>query len=147
MSGSRDILVKGVVFSDLGRAGAFLGLGWVRDAIKERVGFDPYPGTLNVRARGADLTRWEQVRRHGGKIVLPSPDPAFCNAFLFTGSLEGWESQSGSRERIAVVVPEVKEYPADKLEIIAAVSLKQTRSVHDGDELTVVFEAEPVQGP
>jgi riboflavin kinase len=147
VTGSRDILVKGVVFSDLGRAGAFLGLGWVRDAIRERVGFDPYPGTLNVRAQGADLIRWEQVRRHGGKIVLPSPDPAFCNAFLFTGSLEGWESQSESRERIAVVVPEVKEYPADKLEIIAAVSLKQTRSVRDGDALTVVFEAEPVQGP
>ena len=140
MSSSRDILVKGVVFSDLGRAGAFLGVDWVRDAIRERVGFDPFPGTLNVRARGADLTRWEQVRNHGGKIVLSSPDPAFCNAFLFTGSLEGWESQPESHERIAVVVPEVKEYPADKLEIIAAVSLKQTRSVRDGDELTVVFD-------
>jgi riboflavin kinase len=143
VSSSRDILVKGVVFSDLGRAGEFLGIDWVRDAIRERVGFEPFPGTLNVRARGADLTRWEEVRRRGGKIVLPSPDPAFCNAFLFTGSLEGWESQPESRERIAVVVPEVKEYPADKLEIIAAVSLKQTRSVRDGDELTVVFEAEP----
>ena len=140
MSSSRDILVKGVVFSDLGRAGAFLGVDWVRDAVRERVGFDPFPGTLNVRARGADLTRWEQVRKHAGKIVLSSPDPAFCNAFLFTGSLEGWESQPESHERIAVVVPEVKEYPADKLEIIAAVSLKQTRSVRDGDELTVVFD-------
>ena len=140
MSSSRDILVKGVVFSDLGRAGAFLGVDWVRDAIRERVGFDPFPGTLNVRARGTDLTRWEQVRKHAGKIVLSSPDPAFCNAFLFTGSLEGWKSQPESHERIAVVVPEVKEYPADKLEIIAAVSLKQTRSVRDGDELTVVFD-------
>ena len=140
MSSSRDILVKGVVFSDLGRAGAFLGVDWVRDAVRERVGFDPFPGTLNVRARGADLTRWEQVRKHAGKIVLSSPDPAFCNAFLFTGSLEGWKSQPESHERIAVVVPEVKEYPADKLEIIAAVSLKQTRSVRDGDELTVVFD-------
>jgi riboflavin kinase len=140
VSSSRDILVKGVVFSDLGRAGAFLGVDWVRDAIRERVGFDPFPGTLNVRARGTDLTRWEQVRKHAGKIVLSSPDPAFCNAFLFTGSLEGWKSQPESHERIAVVVPEVKEYPADKLEIIAAVSLKQTRSVRDGDELTVVFD-------
>jgi len=138
--GSRDILVKGVVFSDLGRAGAFLGIDWVRQAVKERVGFDPYPGTLNVRASGADLNRWEQVRQHGGRVVLPSPDPAFCNAFLFTGSLEGWDSQPGSRERIAVVVPEVEEYPADKLEIIAAVSLKQARSVRDGDQLTVVFD-------
>ncbi len=139
MSPSRDILVKGVVFSDLGRAGAFLGLDWVRDAIRERLGFEPFPGTLNVRARGADLARWDQVRRHGGKIVLSSPDPAFCNAFLFTGSLEGWEAPPGPRERIAVVVPEVAEYPADKLEIIAPVSLKQTRSVRDGDELTVGF--------
>ncbi len=140
MKGSRDILVKGVVFSDLGQAGAFLGIDWVREGVRERVGFDPYPGTLNVRASGADLNRWEQVRQHGGRVVLPSPDPAFCNAFLFTGSLEGWDSQPGSRERIAVVVPEVEEYPADKLEIIAAVSLKQARSVRDGDQLTVVFD-------
>ena len=140
MSGSRDNLVQGVVFSDLGRAGAFVGIDWVRNAVRERVGFDPYPGTLNVRASGADLRRWEQVRQHAGKIVLPSPDPAFCNAFLFTGFVQGWESPTGSRERVAVVVPEVKEYPADKLEIIAAVSLKQAHSVRDGDELTVVFD-------
>ncbi len=140
MRGSRDILVKGVVFSDLGRAGAFLGIDWVREGVRERVGFDPYPGTLNVRASGADLNRWEQVRQHGGRVVLPSPDPAFCNAFLFAGCLEGWGSPPGSRERIAVVVPEVEEYPADKLEIIAAVSLKQARSVRDGDQLTVVFD-------
>ncbi len=143
MSRSGEIGVTGVVFSDLGRAGAFLGIDWVRDAVRERVGFDPYPGTLNVRAHGADVDRWEQVRRHGVKILLPSPDPGFCNAFLFTGSLEGWESRSGSRERIAAVVPDVKEYPADKLEIIAAVSLKQTRSVRDGDELTVFFDRAP----
>lgn len=141
MSLSRDILVKGVVFSDLGRAGAFLGMDWVRDAIRERLGFDPFPGTLNVRVRGADLARWEQVQRHRGKVVLSSPDPAFCNAFLFTGAIEERESSPGSRERVAVVVPEVREYPADKLEIIAAVSLKQTRLVRDGDELTVVFGA------
>lgn len=140
MTGSRVILVKGVVFSDLGQAGAFLAVDWVRDAIRERVGFEPFPGTLNVRARGADLTRWEEIRRDGGKISLTSPDPAFCGAFLLTGSLQGTESQPGSRERIAVVVPEVEDYPADKLEIIAAVSLKETRSVRDGDELTVVFD-------
>ena len=140
MSGSRGNLVKGVVFSDLGRAGAFVGIDWVREAVRERVGFDPYPGTLNLRANGADLTRWEQVRRHAGKIVLPSPDPAFCNAFLLTGFVQGWESGAGARERMAVVVPEVEEYPADKLEIIAAVSFKQAHSVRDGDELTVVFD-------
>ncbi len=143
MSRSGEIQVTGVVFSDLGRAGAFLDIGWVRDAIRERVGFEPYPGTLNVRARGADVNRWEEVRRHGVKILLPSPDPGFCNAFLFTGSLGGGDSGPGARERVAVVVPEVKEYPADKLEIIAPVSLKQTRSVRDGDELTVVFDRAP----
>ena len=138
MSGAGDIQVKGVVFSDLGRAQAFLGIDWVRNAIRDRVGFEPYPGTLNIRADGADLARWEQVRHQGGKIILPSPDPAFCNAFLFPGFARGW--RSGARERVAVVVPEVNEYPADKLELIAAVSFKQAHSVRDGDELTVAFD-------
>ena len=138
MSGAGDIRVKGVVFSDLGRAQAFLGIDWVRNAIRDRVGFEPYPGTLNIRADGADLARWGQVREQGGKIILPSPDAAFCNAFLFPGFARGW--RSGARERVAVVVPEVNEYPADKLELIAAVSFKQAHSVRDGDELTVVFD-------
>ena len=133
--------MKGVVFSDLGRAGAFLCVDWVRQAIRESVGFDPYPGTLNMRPRGDDdLSRWQRLRREGGRIVLPSPDAGFCDAFLFTGFLEGWEPAAGPRERIAVVVPEVSDYPADKLEVIAAVSFKQARSVRDGDELTAVFD-------
>ena len=140
MSGSGDIEVKGVVFSDLGRAEAFLGVDWVRNAIREGVGFDPYPGTLNIRADGADLARWGRVRQQAGRIVLRSPDPAFCNAFLFPGFVQGWDSGAEARERVAVVVPEVEEYPADKLELIAAISFKQARSVRDGDELTVVFD-------
>ncbi len=136
---SRDVRVKGVVFSDLGRAGAFLGVDWVRQAIREGVGFDPYPGTLNLRLHGDDGFRWEEVRRNGRNIVLPSPDPGFCDAFLYAGFLEGWAPEAGPRERIAVVVPEVKDYPAGKLEIVAAISLKELRSVRDGDELAVVF--------
>ncbi len=131
--------MKGVVFSDLGRAGAFLGVDWVRQAVRDRLGFDPYPGTLNLRPSGDDLSLWEEVRRNGARIVLPSPDPGFCDAFLYKGFLEDGASTAGPRERVAAVVPEVKDYPADKLELIAAVSLKRTRSVRDGDELTVVF--------
>lgn len=132
--------MRGVVFSDLGRAGAFLGVDWVRDAVRSGVGFDPFPGTLNVRVEGADAARWEQARRQGGRVPLVSPDPAFCNAFLLTGFLEGPGSPPGWRERVAVVVPEVEEYPGDKLEVIAAVSLKQTHSVRDGDPVTVALD-------
>lgn len=140
MSFPSEILVKGVVFSDQGRAKAFLGVDWVRAAIKERMGFDPYPGTLNLRIRDDDAARWEEVRRQDVKIVLPSLDPDFCNAFLFKGVLEGWPAKMGPPERIAVVLPAVKDYPADKLEIIAAVSLKQTHWVRNGDELAVALD-------
>ncbi len=146
MSLDRDILVKGVVFSDLGRAGAFLGIDWVRNAVRERVGFDPYPGTLNLRVHGDDLDRWGQVRQHGSRVMLLPPDPAFCNAFLLTGFVQGWAPATGFRRRVAVVVPAVENYPADKLEIVAAVSLKQAHSVRDGDALMVVFGGPPSPG-
>ena len=141
MSGSRDILVKGVVFSDLGRAGAFLGIDWVRDAIRERLGFDPYPGTLNVRARGADLDpvgAGTAGRREDRPSVARS---GLLQRLPVHGLCRRMAIRAGPRERVAVVVPEVEDYPGDKLEVIAAVSLKETRSVRDGDELTVVFEA------
>ena len=140
VSGSRDNLVKGVVFSDLGRPES----SWVSTGCGRPSGSGsasiPIPARSTCGRAGRTWTGGEQVRQHGGKIILPSPDPAFCNAFLFTGFVEGWESATGSRERAAVVVPEVREYPVDKLEIIAAVSLKQAHSVRDGDELTVVFD-------
>ena len=140
-TGERWVEVQGVVFSDLGLARGFMSLEWARRAMQEKIGFDPYPGTLNLRvARDDALRRWKAVQEKLAPVVVPSPDPSFCSSHYFMGFLTGWKGSNGLRERIAVVVPEIKEYPADKIEVIAARALKATYPIRDGDELTLVFE-------
>jgi riboflavin kinase len=41
--------------------------------------------------------------------------------------------------RGAVLVPEIDNYPSDKLEIVAPMRLKDELRVRDGDELTLEF--------
>lgn len=137
------IRVRGIVFADLGHARDFMSLEWVRDAMRERLGFDPYPGTLNLHLRDNEaLAHWQAVKERVPPVFMPSPDPSFCSSYYFLGFLTGWRGSEGLRERIAIVVPGVDDYPADKVEVIARLALKDTYSIRDGDELVLVFECD-----
>jgi len=137
------IEVPGVVFSDLGLARDFMSLEWARNAMQESLGFDPYPGTLNLRVRENEaLAHWQAVQKKVTPVFMPSPDPSFCSSRYFMGFLTRCKGYEGLRERIAVVVPGVEDYPADKVEVIAALALKEKYSIRDGDELVLVFECD-----
>jgi riboflavin kinase, archaea type len=132
--------VKGVIFSDLGRAASFMAFEWVQRALKERLGFVPYPATLNLRPNGSeDLRTWETVRKSKRGIALTAENEAFCSARLFP--IEILRTMHGRTETApgAVLLPEVDGYPQDKIEVIAPVHLKNEFGVRDGDELTLEF--------
>ena len=46
---------------------------------------------------------------------------------------------SGRGTPAAVLFPEVKDYPKDKIEIVAPMRLKDAFDVKDGDRLTLEF--------
>lgn len=43
------VLVKGKVVSGVGRDSWFMGLDWVKQQICEKLGFEAYKGTLNLK--------------------------------------------------------------------------------------------------
>lgn len=138
---AKQVEIRGVVYSDLGQARDFMSVDWVRRAMREKLGFEPYPGTLNLRMRkDEELEHWQRVKEEATPVLMPSPDPAFCDCRYFMGFLSEAAGRTALRERIAVVVPEVKDYPEDKIEVIAGRALKATYSIRDDDELTLVFE-------
>lgn len=51
--------LPGVVTTGLGHGARFMAIPWVRDAVRNLLGFDPYPGTFNVRLSviAPDVTR------------------------------------------------------------------------------------------
>ena len=124
--------ITGVVFSDLGRAASFMSVERVRRTLGKKLGFFPYPGTLNLRLETDQaMESWREARGRRG-IEIASEDPAHCHARCFLVEIEG-------KGRGAVILPEVEGYPSDKVEIIAPVRLKDEIEVKDGERVTIEF--------
>jgi CTP-dependent riboflavin kinase len=137
MAGSNRM--TGIIFSDLGQASSFMALDWVQASIKQCLGFSPYPATLNVRPNtGEDAKLWRQARDGMRALALPPLDGGFCSARLYPVEIFAGVSAK-DKIQAAVLVPEVKNYPSDKIEIIAPMRLKDYLGVSDGDMLTLEF--------
>jgi riboflavin kinase len=125
---------EGTVFSGMYQGGYYITRPGYRDQIVERLGFDPYPGTLNLRIGEADL---EQRRRLD---VLPGvhldgfrdSDRAFggarCIPLLVNGEVEG-----------ALIVAERTSYDLSVMEVISPVGLRERFGLEDGDTVRVTF--------
>ena len=122
--------IRGVITSGSGEACFFTGLDWVKQQCCEKLGFEPFPGTLNLKVRKEDLVVMSSlVEKRGIKLVPPVAD--FCEAVCLKvsiGALEG-----------AAILPHVEDYYENTIEIIAPVNIKERLNIEDGDELIVTI--------
>ncbi len=127
MAQVKKTTLKGRVFSGGGTGSLFVNLPWAKKQFKEKLGFNPYPGTLNLQLLpGTDV---KELRNGTKGIKIKSPEDFHegrCFKALIMEKLWG-----------AVVVPEVPKYPHDLLEIIAPVNLRETLGLKDGMEIEV----------
>jgi CTP-dependent riboflavin kinase len=131
--------LNGVIFSDLGQASSFMALDWVQKALQKSLGFSPFPATLNLRPRAReDAQVWEAVQNESGGVPLQPVNGGFCSARLYRVHIH---RPAGSSDQVngAVLLPDVRDYPKDKIEIIAPMRLKEAFGVEDGDQLTLEF--------
>ena len=120
------ISFTGRVVTGRGEAAGFTQLDWVRDRFVAELGIDPYPGTLNLLVEGeADARSWSALRSRPAVRVDPPSGP-FCSARCHAVRLDGWLPA-------AIVVPEVAGYPPAQVEIVAAVPVRRTLGLADGD--------------
>ena len=121
------------MFSDLGQASSFMALDWVQKALRDGLGFPPYPATLNLRLESDKaMAVWQEVKSEMRGIDIIPPGPSFCKARCFLVEIEG-------KQKGAVLLPEVEGYPANKVEVIAPVRLKDELRVRDGGQITLEF--------
>lgn len=121
------IELSGVVFSSRGEGKKFLELPWVERQIKQKLGFTPYPGTLNVMLSEESVKRKKLLEKaHSIKVC---PADGYCSGNLIKASIGTLEC--------AIVVPEVAGYPKRVLEIIAPFNLREQLRLQDGGEVAV----------
>ncbi len=119
--------LRGRVSSGGGRGNLFVNLPWAEKQFKDKLGFKPYPGTLNLQlSPGTDVKALRNTMK-GIKIKAPEGfHEGRCFKALIMGKHFG-----------AVVVPDVPGYPNDLLEVLAPVNLRETLNLKDGVDIEV----------
>ena len=127
-----DLSITGKIISGEGEGAYFTQIDWVQQQCHEKLGFKPYPGTLNLEISEEYLSVVEPLDQKEG-VELISPDPNFCNAKVFPVSLGDIIG--------AIILPEekVRIHPKNIIEIIAPVNIKESLNVKDGDSLKAVL--------
>jgi len=129
-SGNGNIrILSGKIITGLGEGQYYIALDGYRTQFIEKLGFDPYPGTLNVRL---DATSIDIRKRIAQSIRISG----------FTDQNRTFGKGSCFRVRIsdiegAVITPERTHYPEDIIEIIAPVNLREHLELKDGTNINV----------
>jgi riboflavin kinase, archaea type len=125
-----SVRLKGKVFSGCGGGAKFVSLDWVWRQVEAKVGFKPYPGTLNLKLLGDSAKLREQAEQKMVSRICP-PD-GYCPGVISEASIDD--------VKCAIVIPLVKDYPVDVLEVIAPFNLRKLLKIHDGDTVFVNVE-------
>lgn len=123
----KKITFSGKVFSGKGGGKKFLELQWVKRQINAIIGFTPYAGTLNIQLSDKNAEHRKLLENAASLTIRPAE--GYSRGKLFKAAIGTVEC--------AIVIPEVAGYPANVLEIIAPVNLREKLKLADGDEVTV----------
>jgi CTP-dependent riboflavin kinase len=123
----------GKIVSGVRQAAYFTQLDWVREQCREKLGFEPWPGTLNVEFSEDFLPLIEALREEEGVMLIP-PDPRFCAAKVRPCSMGDISA--------AIVLPaeDVNVHGKRVIEIIAPLRLKDALGLDDGDSLELALK-------
>lgn len=125
------VSLKGTVVTGTGGGARFVSLPWVKSQMKEKLGFDPFPGTLNIMLNTASAKAKKSLEKAAGLDIVP--EPHYCRGKLFKARM--------GRVECAVVIPKVRGYPELLLEVVAPSDLRTKLQLADGSlvEVKVTF--------
>ncbi len=129
---SNKIIIKGKVVSGMLEGQYYIGKKGYAEKIKSVTGFDPYPGTLNIKLKTIDDRGYkEQLSSMKGLEVkgFEGEERTFGALKCFICRINGVEC--------AVVIPERSHYGSGTLEIVSKHNLREKLGLSDGDDITV----------
>ena len=121
----RSPRLRGRVVRGQGIGGFFMAVPWVRQQVREKLGFDPYPGTFNLLLEPESLAAWQALLAAPG-VAIPPGEEGYCSARCYPVLVAG-------QLPAAVMNPEVDGSPADKVELIAPLRLSEALGLAEGD--------------
>ncbi|MEM0263114.1 MAG: DUF120 domain-containing protein [Saccharolobus sp.] len=128
-----SLQIKGNVVSGIGEGRIFLSMEYYRNQITKLLGFEPYPGTLNI-------VIYDRQSLENRLLLDSSPSqiiPEYKQGDRVLGAVRLYPASINSLKPAALVVPLRTTHPKSVIEIISPFYLREKLNLKDGDEITV----------
>ncbi|MFM1815233.1 MAG: hypothetical protein RLZ98_1928 [Pseudomonadota bacterium] len=130
----KGTVIVGRLVTGIGQGAHFTRLEWAHRQFVDKLGIDPYPGTINVAVEGEHAELWAELRAGPGvRIANPDTGEYACDARCYPVSIE-------ERIKGAIVYPEVKGYAENLIEVIAVEGVRAALGICDGDAVKLLVE-------
>lgn len=128
--------ITGISFDGLGEGGYYISQVPYFKAIKSKLGFTPYPGTLNLRVEDSDSEHLRLIRGSWPILLkgFEKDGRMFGDVLCYPVTI-----CSGPDLSAAVVTPRRTHYGTDVVEVISDVYLRDALNLKTGDKLTLEF--------
>jgi riboflavin kinase len=121
-------ILEGTVTSGLGKGAVFMSIDYYKKQVKEKLGFEPYPGTLNIKIDKQQTT------------LLNNTNPIRINAFKKDNKSFGGASCYKAKINDIqgfIIIPDMTEHEEDMVEFIAPINIKEELKINDGDKVKI----------
>ena len=118
--------ITGKVVTGLGEGKFFLSMEHYRNEIKKKLGYEVYPGTLNIETKS---------NPDGIKKLAPLRIEGYTKEGKTFGGATCYKAKTNGTE-CAIIVPDITRHNKNIIELIAPVHLRTKLSLKDNDEIT-----------
>jgi riboflavin kinase len=134
----KDLMITGSVFTGLSEGSYYMSLDGYRKQFISKLGFDPFPGTLNLRVSKEELNERKILDTYPFVYI-----EGFANAKRTYGPAKCFRAIVNEKVKSAIVLPIRAHYGEDVVELIAPVSLRKQFKLVDGDKVNVRVPISP----
>jgi riboflavin kinase, archaea type len=132
---SAEVFVfEGKVVSGLFEGAYYIGKDGYKGQIREKLGFDPFPGTLNLKINTEDFDRRRKLERNPSAIL-----EGFINGERSFGACKLYSLLLNNEVKGALIVADRTIHDLSVMEIISPVYLRRHFGLADGDLVKVSF--------
>jgi riboflavin kinase len=125
--------ISGTVVRGLGEGGYYVSMEGYRRQIREKLGFNPFPGTLNILIDKKERWRKQQLLQMEPVIIAGFRDKkrTYGDIFAYPCRIEN--------HRCAIIIPLRTHHGPEIIEVISPQNIKRLLKKKDGERVKVVI--------
>ena len=121
-------VLEGIVVTGLGEGAYFMSMPHYKNEIKKKLGFDAFPGTLNIKNDKENIDPFKKIN--------PIRITGFKKNNKTFGGVSCYKAKINNIDG-AIIIPDINKHKEDIIEFVAPIHIKSKLNIKDGDKIKI----------